>query len=363
MIRPDGEPPKNSPAPKVDGEFALPAAAQIRAEGAKRHGWLKLLPLATGCLILGTVIIVGLHLGEARRVLELARKSSPAWLAVGAGLQVLTYLCGTGVWRATLRRAGSSLPLWEMVPLGVAKLFTDQAIPAGGVSGAAVVVRGLARRNVPSSVAMTALLIGLVTYYTAYLFVAAAALVVLSLHHRDSPAILIGAVVFAGYAVGAPAIMIWLAYGRRELPSWVQRLPGIRHVLEAAKEAPINLLKDPKLIAEAIALQSGVFLLDAATLWVMFQAIGYTIEPWIAFVGFMMASITATMAPVPLGLGTFEAGAVGFLRFLGVPIAEGLAATLLLRGFTFWLPMLPGLWFARRELSWSRLRKRNQPAG
>jgi len=156
--------------------------------------------------------------------------------------------------------------------------------------------------------------------------------------------------------------MIWLAYRRRQLPSWIQRLPGIRHVLEAAKGAPVDLLKDPKLIAEAIALQSGVFLLDAATLWVMFQAIGYTIEPWISFVGFMMASITATIAPVPLGLGTFEAGAVAFLRFLGVPIAEGLAATLLLRGFTFWLPMLPGLWFARRELSWSSLRKRSKPS-
>jgi uncharacterized membrane protein YbhN (UPF0104 family) len=39
------------------------------------------------------------------------------------------------------------------------------------------------------------------------------------------------------------------------------------------------------------------------------------------------------------------------LSLLGVPAAAGLAATLLLRGFTFWLPMLPGLWLARRELS------------
>jgi hypothetical protein len=31
-------------------------------------------------------------------------------------------------------------------------------------------------------------------------------------------------------------------------------------------------------------------------------------------------------------------------------VEPALAATLLLRGFTFWLPMLPGLWLARREL-------------
>jgi uncharacterized membrane protein YbhN (UPF0104 family) len=34
---------------------------------------------------------------------------------------------------------------------------------------------------------------------------------------------------------------------------------------------------------------------------------------------------------------------------IGVPIAAALAATLLYRGFSYWLPMLPGILFARRE--------------
>jgi hypothetical protein len=38
------------------------------------------------------------------------------------------------------------------------------------------------------------------------------------------------------------------------------------------------------------------------------------------------------------------------LSFLDVPIEAALAATLLLRGFTFWIPMLPGIWLARREI-------------
>jgi hypothetical protein len=42
------------------------------------------------------------------------------------------------------------------------------------------------------------------------------------------------------------------------------------------------------------------------------------------------------------------------LRSHGVPIEAALAATLLLRGFTFWLPMLPGLWIARREMRAAR---------
>jgi hypothetical protein len=39
------------------------------------------------------------------------------------------------------------------------------------------------------------------------------------------------------------------------------------------------------------------------------------------------------------------------LSLLGVAIEGALAATLLLRGLTFWLPMLPGLWLAKREIA------------
>jgi hypothetical protein len=39
---------------------------------------------------------------------------------------------------------------------------------------------------------------------------------------------------------------------------------------------------------------------------------------------------------------------------LGSPLEAALAATLLLRGFTMWLPMLPGLWLVRREAGAAR---------
>ena len=39
------------------------------------------------------------------------------------------------------------------------------------------------------------------------------------------------------------------------------------------------------------------------------------------------------------------------LSLLGVTIETALAATLLLRGLTFWLPMVPGLWLAEREIA------------
>lgn len=38
------------------------------------------------------------------------------------------------------------------------------------------------------------------------------------------------------------------------------------------------------------------------------------------------------------------------LTLFHVPVEAALGATLLQRGFTYWLPMLPGLWLSRREV-------------
>ena len=64
----------------------------------------------------------------------------------------------------------------------------------------------------------------------------------------------------------------------------------------------------------------------------------------------MLASAVSSLAWIPGGLGTFEGSCVALLHLHGVPLESALAATLLLRGFTFWLPMLPGFTLARREL-------------
>jgi Mg2+-importing ATPase len=68
----------------------------------------------------------------------------------------------------------------------------------------------------------------------------------------------------------------------------------------------------------------------------------------------MIASLFRTMGIVPGGLGTFEATSVLTLRMMGVDLAVALSATLLFRGLSFWLPMLPGYWFSRRVVAPAR---------
>ncbi|MCA9181711.1 MAG: flippase-like domain-containing protein, partial [Planctomycetales bacterium] len=93
------------------------------------------------------------------------------------------------------------------------------------------------------------------------------------------------------------------------------------------------------------------FLCDAATLCVLLFAMAADCHPLIVFASFVAASVVAMIGLVPGGLGTFEGTCVAMLHVHGVSLEAALACTLLSRGFTFWLPMLPGLWLTRRELT------------
>ena len=113
------------------------------------------------------------------------------------------------VWRQALGRAGHPRSLGTLVPLGVAKLFTDQVVPSGGVSGAILVGRGLTRRGVPTNVAMAALLVGLVAYFAAYLASVLTSLGILWRHDRANAPVFVVVVIFVAIVVAIPSGVLW----------------------------------------------------------------------------------------------------------------------------------------------------------
>ncbi len=313
---------------------------------------LKYLPWLFGLVVLAALIAAVLHFGELQRFAGIARSARPQWLIVAVLLQAVTYPCTAAGWRQTLTAAASPLPMRTLVPLSLAKLFTDQAFPSVGLSGTVLLARGLHRRGVAVGTATQVLLVSLVSYYAAYLLATLAAILLLWVEHEASGWIIGLAVVFSGVAVAIPAGVLSLkAWGARSPPRWLARRRSVAELLGNITGAPTELLRQPALLIRTIALVLAVFLLDTMTLWAIFSALGQEFPLHTVFVGFMTASIVATIGPLPVGLGTFEASSVAMLGYLGVPVETALAGTLLLRGMTFWLPMLPGIWLARREFS------------
>jgi len=302
-------------------------------------------------VLLAAVVALALHLGEVTELARLLRELRPAWILAGALLQAATYYCAAGIWQLALARQGYPVGVHALVPMALAMLFTNQALPSGGVSGSVVVVRALRRRQLPAPAVMGALLVGLVTTYHAYLAAVCGALVILAARHSLDATLATVAGTVALAAIGMPTFVLW--YWRARTPALrrrIGRITAFARVLDVVEATPTTLLEDRGLWVRAIGLQLFEMALDAATLYTMLVAINVPASPAATLAAFVMASAVARVVPVPLGLGTFEGAMIAMLHLVGVPIEAALAGTLLLRGFTMWLPMAPGLWFARREL-------------
>jgi glycosyltransferase 2 family protein len=334
-------------APDPPGSPALSGQRLSLPRGSRRVA-----PWISGVLTLAAAILIAAHFGTLKAFAQLVMALQPAWFLLAVVAQAGTYLSAALAWARTLRRAGHPRTLRLLVPLGVAKLFTDQVVPSGGVSGAILVTRALTRRGVPTDAAMAVLLVGLVSYFAAYLIAVMASLALLWLHHRANAAFFAPVGIFIVVVVAIPSGVLWMKeWGPRLLARWVKHLPGAAHLLQAIADAPTSLVRDLRLLAQTVPLEFTIFVLDALTLWLVLRGLGQQPPLWVAFVSFVTASMAATLGPVPLGLGTFEAACIAMMHLLGIPIEVALAGTLILRGLTFWVPMLPGLWLARREIA------------
>jgi uncharacterized protein (TIRG00374 family) len=297
------------------------------------------------------VIALVLHLGELQEMVRLLSHLRVGWLVTGIALQALTYICAAAIWRLALARSGHPVQMAILTPMALAMLFANQAFPSAGLAGSLLVVRGLERRRVPAPTAMSALLVGLMTTYAAYLAALVPAIIVIR-YYSDLRADLIAlAALFAFATVAVPGTLLW--YGRSLAPrvrKHADRLPGIGRVLAALENASAGPLPEPRLLLQTTAIQLLEMILDAATLAVMLAALGIHVPAIAVFSAFVIAAVFARLLPVPLALGTFEGSLVTALHAIDIPLEAALAATLLLRGLTLWLPMIPGVWCARREL-------------
>ena len=333
-----------------DRNHALHERADDLAGGAAPdvRGGLNWARWALGTTAIVAVLFVAVRGGEGREFLRLLRDLRPAWVLAAAVLQLGTYACDAAIWGRVLARAGSPQPFRRLFRLSIGRVFISQAVPSGGLSGDAMFVRALARCGVPLEASMTAVVINLFGFYAAFAGCALVAAVVFYASGAVTASILAIVLPFSLALVAIPSFIAWLVWSNR--PSrrtrW-RRIPWLGRVLDAFGHARMDLLRELDLLAHSTVLQIATFLLDAGTLLVMLVAFRFAAPPAGVFAAFILASAAQLVGPVPGGLGAFEGGCIVGLRAFGVPIEGALLATLMVRGFTFWLPMVPGFFVAR----------------
>jgi uncharacterized membrane protein YbhN (UPF0104 family) len=94
---------------------------------APTFSWPKFGPWLLGLLILSGVIVTVTSFSEIEGFVQLLRQADPVWLVAGIILQIATYFSTAAIWLLTLRKGGTRYSILTLVPLGVAKLFSEQA--------------------------------------------------------------------------------------------------------------------------------------------------------------------------------------------------------------------------------------------
>ncbi|MGZ3268583.1 MAG: lysylphosphatidylglycerol synthase transmembrane domain-containing protein [Croceibacterium sp.] len=321
-------------------------AETARLQESRSHGW-RTAPFAA--VVLAGLVAVVLHLSDLERFAEMARRAEPFWLLAGFAFQFATYAFLALGWQAVLRRAGSPQLLRRLLPIALCKLFVDQVVPAAGMGGNVLLVDRLRALGAPRGTAVSTLLVSILGYYAAYAALALAMMVALWLHHAATALVVGPVTAFLLVTLAIPSLYLWTwKRGARPLPRLLERFPPLARLLATVSQAPPELVGDRPLIARVAMWNGLIVVADAATLAVCLHALGGPLLPLTAFIAVMAAAIAVTLAPLPMGLGSFEATCTATLAMLGVPVAAALAATLLLRMLTLWLPLLPGLWLMRR---------------
>ena len=305
-----------------------------------------------GFAILIAVTLIAAHSSEERAVYKIAREAQPWWLLAAFVLQAATYVSQGEIWRVVTRASGVELSWRTASWLSVGKLFVDQALPSGGISGNVLMVRALEQRQVPRPIVMAAVVIDTASCYASYVLGLGVALAITFVHHQASSLVLYASLPFGLGAIALTvAVIAWAGSGpgvRTE--ALASRFRPLRTVLEIFRTADARLCRRPDLLAKACGYQLGILALDAATIWTLVASLGARATPSGVFASFMISTVFRIIGIAPGGLGAFEAASVLTLKAIGVALPVALAATLLFRGVSSWLPMLPGAWLARRAL-------------
>jgi Mg2+-importing ATPase len=264
-------------------------------------------------------------------------------------LQVGTYLAQGEIWRSVGNAAHVPLSRASAFQLSLAKLFVDQALPSAGISGTVAVARHLEQAGMARPAVMAGVVINLTSYFATYVVLLVSALFLLPIQGPARKVMTVATVLFVGCSVALTVSMLLLP-GRigPRFERYLGRIRALKGLIAFFKEADIALVRDRRLFLRACVNQAAIMLLDAATVWVLIEALGAHAPAPAVFASFMISNVFRSVGFLPGGLGTFETSSVLTLQLTGVPLPAALAATLLFRGFSFWLPMIPGIWLSRR---------------
>lgn len=285
------------------------------------------------CFLLLLYVVLP-RLGSFSESFEMVRQANGWYIGLAAVAVVVTYLCAAGTYQALalhLKGVHFRHTLWVQG----ASAFANRLLPAG-LGGLTLNVQYLRKHGhtFSEAVAVAGLnnLLGLTGHLLLLGIVLAIGRSTLTEHvtvpHISAMTWFIAGLVFAtavAVLLAVDTLRIYLVTTLRDIARYISEYQHQWHKLVIAQLSMIGLTS---------------FYIFA--FYLCLQAVGVDSSLWQVFIVFTVGTIAGAAIPAPGGLVGTEAGLVGGLVAYGVDPAPALAAVLLYRLLTYWLPLLPG---------------------
>ena len=163
---------------------------------------------------------------------------------------------------------------------------------------------------------------------------------------------LLVSLVLAAVLVGLGAAVLWsdrTAYALARAAAWVvtARSPGHAQARRADPAADRRARPDPVRVRGSLdprlSAAAGNRMFDVAALITSLLAVGAKADPFLVLLAYVVSLALALVPITPGGLGFVEAGLTTLLVLAGATAEQAVAATLLYRLASFWLPIPLGL--------------------
>ncbi len=254
------------------------------------------------------------------------------WAAAALGLSAVTYVGAAVALDGSLTE---HLPLAPNIGVQMATSFVGVAAPGGAL---ALTARFLQKRGVDTPAAVAAVGIdtvaGVLVHLTLTgLFVALAGSS--GLKTFDLPSAATIGLIAAGIVLVA-AISVAVPWSRSMLTTRV--LPATKRSLTNVGEIARQPSKMIELFGGSLAITMGYILALEVAVAAFGAGPAFTSIALVYLVG----SVVSSIAPTPGGIGAVEATLIAGLTSAGMPSSTAVAAVILFRLATFWIPLLPG---------------------
>ena len=260
------------------------------------------------------------------------------WMLAALAFSVATYV-GAGL--TLVAFSPERLSLWRSTEVHLASAVVSLVAPAG-VGGAAINLRFLNRKGVPTAVGVATVALVQVVQFV----VTVVLLVVLAAMTGQSTGLTLpsGWVLVAAGAVVVVAAVV-LTIPRARTWAWAKIEPTYRQVWPRLVWVMSNPMRLALGVGGALMLTLSYILSFSASLW----AFGYTVPFAVLAITYLASNTVGSIVPSPGGIGPVELALTAGLVAAGVPYGVALSTAIVYRLVTFWIPIPVG-WLSLQRL-------------